>query len=82
MKIKVKLFAGLKCANQELASYGKNDFELELTADPLTLGDLLNLLEISADTAKIMFVNALSRPVTYFLADGDEVSIFPPVGGG
>lgn len=81
MNITVRLFAGLKCENKELACNGENDFKIELTEE-LNLEELLNLLGIPTDLAKIVFVNGLLQPLTYTITDGDEVSIFPPVGGG
>lgn len=81
MKIIVRLFAGLKCTNENTACYGQNEFETEISSG-MNLEKLLEYLGIARDLAKIVFVNGLFKPLTYQLEDGDEVSIFPPVGGG
>lgn len=81
MSITVRLFAGLKCENKELACYEENVFKIELMEE-LNLQELLTLLGISTDLAKIVFINGLLQPLTYTLTYGDEVSVFPPVGGG
>lgn len=81
MNITVRLFAGLKCENKKIDCYEKNDFRIEIE-EKLTLQELLSLLEIPTSLAKIILVNGLHQPTTYNLTCGDEVSVFPPVGGG
>ena len=81
MNITVRLFAGLKCENETMDCYGKNDFKIEI-AEKLTLQELLTILGVPTSVAKIIFVNGLNQPLTYTLTSGDEVSVFPPVGGG
>ncbi len=81
MNITVRLFAGLRCENEELESFGKNDFEHILNQE-MNLEEFLNYIGISIDVAKIILVNGLFEPLTYVLRDTDEISIFPPVGGG
>ena len=43
---------------------------------------LLANLQIPADEVKIVFVNHVIRDPDHLLANGDDVGIFPPVGGG
>lgn len=81
VKITVRLFAGLKCENEKLAYFGKNEFNAEYP-EGTSLSELLDLLGIARDIAKIVFVNGLFREFTYQLCDGDEVAVFPPIGGG
>ena len=81
MDITVRLFAGLKCENKELACCGEKEFKIELLEE-LSLHELLTLLGIPTDLAKIVLVNSLLKPLTYTLTNGDEVSVFPPIGGG
>ena len=47
-----------------------------------TIGDLIQTLSLPESEIKIVFVNGLYRGRTDSLTDGDEVGIFPPVGGG
>jgi molybdopterin converting factor small subunit len=47
-----------------------------------TVGDLVEYLHLPADQVKVVFVNNVIREAEYPLADGDELGIFPPVGGG
>ena len=55
---------------------------LEL-ADGATIEDALVALEIPSDTVHVFSVNSqLERDKSRQLADGDDFSVFPPVGGG
>lgn len=47
-----------------------------------TVRDLYFRLGIPENEIKTTFVNASIRPPDHRLSDGDEVGIFPPVGGG
>ncbi len=47
-----------------------------------TVGQLVQQMDLPADQVKLVFVNGLARDQRCVLADGDEVGIFPPVGGG
>ncbi len=47
-----------------------------------TIGQVLENLNVSADKAKLIFVNGVKQPLDYRLQDGDRVGIFPPIGGG
>ncbi|PKM82535.1 MAG: hypothetical protein CVU89_03250 [Firmicutes bacterium HGW-Firmicutes-14] len=81
MNITVRLFAGLRCENKRLECFGKNDFEHVLSQE-MNLEEFLNCIGVSVQVAKIIFVNGLFKPLTYVLRDADEISIFPPIGGG
>ncbi len=79
MKIYVKLYATLtKYAG---GSIMHEPVEVEV-ANGATLETLYKQLGIPADEVKTAFVNAEMQPPDYSLADGDEVGVFPPVGGG
>ncbi len=56
-------------------------FKIEL-ANGGSLSDLTNQLHIPEREAKIIFVNNRLQSPDYQLQDNDEVSIFPPIGGG
>ncbi len=52
-------------------------------ADGATITDVLAALDIAADSVQTFTVNGrLERDRSRTLADGDELSILPPVGGG
>ena len=47
-----------------------------------TLADLVDHLGLPQEKVRVTFVNGRVRPRDHVLAAGDEVGIFPPVGGG
>ncbi|MBN1136913.1 MAG: MoaD/ThiS family protein, partial [Anaerolineae bacterium] len=55
--------------------------EIEIS-DGATLADLARQLKVPQEEVKMVFVNGRVRPLDYALQPGDEVGIFPPVGGG
>jgi molybdopterin synthase sulfur carrier subunit len=77
--VHVKLFATLRRYRPGLGLGESFAVELPVGA---TVDDLLRKLGLHDDEVKIIFVNALFRDLAYVLADGDELGIFPPVGGG
>lgn len=79
MQLNVKLFASLQRYRPDV--FAGEVFPVELP-DGSALADLVALLEIRANEVKVMFVNGQARAEIYRLQDGDEVGIFPPVGGG
>ncbi len=79
MQINVKLFASLQRYRPD--AFAGEVFPVELP-DGSTLADLVTHLEVRANEVKVMFVNGRARAEMYRLQDGDEVGIFPPVGGG
>jgi molybdopterin converting factor small subunit len=79
MQVNVKLFASLQRYKPDVSA--GEIFTVELP-EGSTLADLVERLEIRANEVKVMFVNGRARAEMYRLQDGDEVGIFPPVGGG
>jgi molybdopterin converting factor small subunit len=79
IRVKVKLFATLRRYYPELGIGGGLDVELP---DGATVGQLVNHLGLPADHVRVVFINGIARDESYTLSDGDEVGIFPPVGGG
>lgn len=74
MKIKVRLFATLR------AGRGK---ELELETDEsITVLKLIDMLEIEQKDVALLLINGRDGSFEAKLAEGDVVSMFPPVGGG
>ncbi len=79
MRVTVKLYATLH-------QYGRGKrpgapFDLELP-EAATLRDLIDLLKIPPEETRITFVNGLIQESDQRLKDGDEVGMFPPIGGG
>jgi molybdopterin synthase sulfur carrier subunit len=79
MRVHARLYAGLARLLADVES--GVPFEVKL-AEGATVGDLLLQLRLSQKTVKLTFVNGRSRPAEHLLEDGDEVGLFPPVGGG
>jgi molybdopterin synthase sulfur carrier subunit len=79
MYVQVKLFASLRRFADDTASGVPFDVELP---DGATLTDLCQALHLPTDEVKLTFVNGRVQPEDWQLQPGDEVGIFPPVGGG
>ena len=75
----VKLFATLRTYRPGL---GIGEAFPVQVPEGATVRDLIALLELPEDEVKIIFVNALNREPEHVLADGDELGLFPPIGGG
>jgi molybdopterin converting factor small subunit len=79
MKVSVKLYASLtKYAG---GSVMHEPMQVEL-ADEATLTELYDAIGIPDNEVKTAFVNSTMQTANYRLRDGDEVGVFPPVGGG
>jgi molybdopterin converting factor small subunit len=50
--------------------------------DESNVRELAQHLGLPLDEVKIVFVNGFTRELEYTLHDGDELGIFPAVGGG
>lgn len=79
MLINVKLFATLQRYRPDV--FAGEAFQIELP-EKSTIADLIKYLEIRENEVKVTFVNGRARAEVYRLKEGDEVGIFPPVGGG
>ena len=74
MKVKVKLFATLQ----------KNRFktkELEYK-DGTTVAEVCRMLDIPRNKVSIIFINNTHADDNKILEEGDELALFPPIGGG
>jgi molybdopterin synthase sulfur carrier subunit len=79
MQVRVKLYASLS------RSYGKaaagTPFEISLP-ESATIVDLVNRLKLPKEEVKLFFVRGRARPIDWRLEPGDEIGIFPLIGGG
>jgi molybdopterin converting factor small subunit len=79
MHVTVKLYATLR-------HYGRGGqagapFEIELPTEA-TVEELIKQLNIPMEETRITFVNGIIQELGCRLKDGDEVGMFPPIGGG
>jgi sulfur carrier protein ThiS len=88
LKVYVKLYANLvERIPEELLSSHKGEikagvpFEAEL-AEKSSVADLLSFLNLQKKEAVLVFINGRNRRIGHILAAGDEIGIFPPIGGG
>jgi sulfur carrier protein ThiS len=88
MQISVKLYATLVRLIPDQVSERYPDgvragipLSVEL-ADGSTLADLIETLGLPPEKVRVTFVNGRAQPRSYHIAPGDEIGIFPPVGGG
>ncbi len=77
--VHVKLFATLRRYSPGLKIGQALPVELP---DGATVGHLLQQLGLPPAEVKMVFVNGIVRERDHPLAPGDELGIFPPVGGG
>lgn len=79
MVITVKLFATLSRFSP--GGLPGTPFEISL-AENASIQDLIEYLGLPPEEIKVPFVNGLIRSLDWILKQGDEVGIFPPIGGG
>jgi molybdopterin synthase sulfur carrier subunit len=79
MRVTVKLFASL--ARFSPGGLPGTPFEVNLP-DSACVQDLVEQLGIPMEETRVSFVNGLIQDPDWLLKQGDEVGIFPPVGGG
>ncbi|MGC8811008.1 MAG: MoaD/ThiS family protein [bacterium] len=79
MHILVKLFATL--TRHVPDAHSGTPLEIDIAAGA-TIADLIKKLRLPAQEIKVVFVNGRARPLDWQLNPGDEVGIFPPIGGG
>jgi molybdopterin converting factor small subunit len=79
MVVRVKLFATLRRQYPHLGIGEAMEVELP---DGATIRQLIERLRLPADQVKVIFINGIVRERDDTLDDGNEVGIFPSVGGG
>lgn len=77
--VQVRLFATLR---RQFPGLGIGEAMTVELAEGATVDQLLAKLQLAEERAKIIVVNNIIQEVGSPLTDGDEVGIFPPVGGG
>lgn len=81
MKINLRLFADLRMLAPVAKTAGAN-ISLDLRPDA-TIADLLQVLKIPPERARVVFINGRAQDnPSFVLTEGDDIGIFPPVGGG
>jgi sulfur-carrier protein len=80
MRVRVKLFATL-AQFAPVEGLPGTPFEVELP-EGASIGDVLHHIGIGEELVKIAFVNGIIQPVEFLLSAGDDIGIFPPIGGG
>ena len=73
--IQIKLFANL----QKFMSASAENYAIEAG---ITVGTLLQQLDIPQDMIKLVFIDNVRAGLTSTLKGGERIGIFPPVGGG
>lgn len=79
MKVNVKLFGVLR---NYVSGYDHNKGVDVVLEEGETIRNLLAALSLSENEARLFFVKGVSKKVTDPLNDGDEISVFLPIGGG
>jgi sulfur-carrier protein len=79
MQVRVKLYATLSRYLSNTAPGIPFEFEVPGGA---TVGDLVTGLKLPREEVKLFFVRGRARPIDWPLEPGDEVGIFPLIGGG
>ena len=79
MRIEVKLFATLARYLPKDADAGSTHLNV---AEGSSVGDVVDALGIPADLSRIILVNDQDADESRRLAEGDVVTLFPPLAGG
>jgi hypothetical protein len=80
VQLDIILFAGLKCNNPDLASFGKREFQLEVN-DGTTVGELRGILAIDPAIRLLNMVNHHYEKDDWVLEHGDRVGSWNMVTG-
>lgn len=87
MRIRVRLYAGLRqqvpgaILTATAPAHAGSPLEVSLPAGS-TVADLTAHLGLPGGKVRVSFVNGVSRDEDHVLAPGDEVGLFPAIGGG
>ena len=79
MQVRVRLYATLSRYFSNAAPGIPCEIEVPNGA---TVADLVDWLKLPREEVKLFFVQGRARPIDWPLEPGDEVGIFPLIGGG
>lgn len=79
MIVKVKLFATLRKYLPDLELGSSKEVPIQ---EGITIAGLYETLGIPIEEIKLAYVNGIYCEPDVVLNDGDEIGIFPPIGGG
>jgi molybdopterin synthase sulfur carrier subunit len=79
INVKVRAYASLR---EHLPGIALGESAEVMMPPEATIGILLDKLGIPRAEVKLCYVSGLYREQGYVLSEGDEVALFPPVGGG
>jgi len=74
-KIEIRFFA-------TLATYLPEHAQAYPITAGMTVGQVLNQIQLPLEQAKLIFVNGVRAQLDTALKGGERVGVFPPVGGG
>ena len=75
-RVKLNLYAGLRAHIG-----GKPSVDLEI-APGQTVGELLDRLGVPHEQTRILFVNGRAASLSDKLTGGEQIGVFPAIGGG
>ena len=88
MKVYLKIFSVLikKLSDAFKSQYPQelkhgSVLELDLPNES-SISNLIDSLNLEVNNRFLIFVNGKSRKADYILSEGDQIGIFPPIGGG
>jgi molybdopterin converting factor small subunit len=83
MRVRVRLYATYSRYAPAVAREGEPEKAAVDLPEGTTVRDALARLGLPADAPKLVFVNRRrADDLARTLADGDELAVFPPIGGG
>jgi molybdopterin converting factor small subunit len=88
MEVQVRLYATLvRLMPESVAAHFPGGIRAGVPLDlrlpeGSTLVDLVEALHLPSEKVRVCFVNGRAQGLKHILVAGDEVGIFPPVGGG
>lgn len=79
MQVTVKLYASLRRYSK--AENINDSFDMQLQ-NGATVNDLIEAVGIPTGEVKLAFINGRVQEPGWILQPGDQVGVFPPIGGG
>jgi len=79
MKIEVRLFASLARFMPDKSI--KKPYTMEIQ-EGTTISDVFKSMGVPEDAVKLIFLNGIHATGNRVLKDGDQLGVFPPLGGG